>query len=117
MKWSFNSETDESGRKTNGKFDFLGQSYTYEEDKLIFLLGGFALTSIFSLVFIGILCILFVLITTYSSALISIIALVVSALIILSFVGAVKYLITGDPRPFVKIKSDENSMRVTFMEW
>jgi hypothetical protein len=117
MKWNYNSEIDEEEREVSGNFNIFGRSYTYEENKLIFLLSGFILASIFSLVFIGVMYIIFTIITVYTGVLISIVEIVVSGLILLCFVGGIKYLITGDPRPFVKIESDDNSKRVTFMEW
>lgn len=117
MEWNLSSETDKNGREVSGTFNLLGQSYTYEDNKLIFVLGGFTLASVFSLVLILVLHILFIFMTSYAGVFISILELVVSALILLCFAGGIKHLITGNPRPFVKIESDENSTRVTFMEW
>lgn len=117
MEWSFNSQLDENGREVDGEFNILGRTYTYEDDKLQFILGGIGLATVFSVVFTSMIYILFTLLTMYSWAIVGILEIVLAGLVLISFIGGLKYVVTGDARPFVKVESEENKKRITFLEW
>lgn len=115
MEWSINSESNKSGREINGHFKILGQTYTYEENRLAFSLGGLGLASIFSAVLTMTMYVLSNLLT--HGFIKSTVGVLLAVLVLISLTGGVKYIITGDARPFVKIKSEENSGKITFFEW
>lgn len=117
MKWSINSESDNNGREISGHFNILGQTYTYEENKLAFTLGGLGLVTIFSAVLAMTMHVLSNLLTAYDGAITSIVGVILAGLMLMSLIGGVKYAVTGDARPFVKVKSEENGAKITFFEW
>lgn len=117
MEWSFNSQSNENGREVDGEFNILGRTYTYEEDKLQFILGGIGLATVFSVVFTSMIYIFLTLVTMFSWVIVGILEVVLAGLVLIAFIGGVKYLVTGDPRPFVKVESEDNKKRITFLEW
>jgi hypothetical protein len=115
----FNIETDkEDGKITReGTFTFLGQKYSLKDNPFKFILGGLISISLSVFLLISSLTLLM----TYSSVLILFISQIIPILFYIIgtviVLGVIKYAITGNAQPFMKIETSEGYFSVSLFKW
>jgi len=97
------------------KFIFHNKEYTWDENPIKFLIGGFITISTFIVLFSGMIFVFGTLVTTFSSVIIQIISVILLIIGLITILGVLKYVVTGTAQPFMKIETGDGRFSVSYL--
>jgi hypothetical protein len=87
MKFNFGTREKEGKTIPSGKFSFRNKEYTLDKNPIKFIIGGLITTSAFMFLFVGLIFVFGVFVSTFSNIIVQIISIILFITVLITILG------------------------------